>query len=79
MQDLPERPGRFRQADVLHRLIETLDRPPVYLLTWAVAAVEPHDRLLVPTGAGRGGRTAEGPGPVCSAPLTVLRMESVAA
>jgi len=77
VQDLPERSGLF-QADVLHRLVETLDRPAVHLLMRAVAAVDPHDRGLVPVGAGIGGRTAEGLSPVCGEPLAVLRMESMA-
>jgi hypothetical protein len=77
VQDLPERPGRF-QAGILHRLVETLDRPPVHLLVRAVAAVHPHDRRLVSAGAGIGGRTAEGLGPVRGESLAVLRMESVA-
>src|ERR1039458_1866543 len=39
VQHLPERGGLF-QADVLHRLVETGDRPAVHLLVRAVAAVE---------------------------------------
>jgi hypothetical protein len=44
----------------------------------AVATVDTHDRRLVPTAAGIGGRTAEGLGPAGGEPLAVSRMKSVA-
>src|SRR5690348_12760532 len=50
VQHLPQRPARV-QAGVLHRLVETGDRPPVHLLVRAIAAVDPHDRGLIPVGA----------------------------
>jgi hypothetical protein len=46
VQDLPQRPSRV-QAGVVHRLAETVDGAPVYLLVRAVAAVNLHDRGLV--------------------------------
>src|SRR5215831_12951784 len=77
VQHLSQRPGRV-QANVLHGLVETGDRPAVHIRVRAIAAVEPHDRGLVAIGAGVILRAAEGLGPVCGEPFGVLRMEPVA-
>ena len=72
------REQRIGDSDVVHRSIETFDRPTVHLLVRSVATVNPDHRRFIPVPLAVGRRTSPRLAPVGREPLGVLGVESVA-